>query len=502
MTVRPSRYNLAEQARHRQKIAPQQRGGALVAIPLAISGLRDSVAAAGPLLLPDPDQRYVLQIDPALFASVDFSMGFDDNGSLTDTSAKLTDQTGTILTAVGKLGLSLAALDVAKDPPSQPEIAKAIDQAISAALASGAIKDPDTGAPRPVTQGDLSAWKTLQPRLHEAGRLGELLTKFVFRDYAEYTLVYNGLEVERERYARRPPGDVYTAFLDKASEAHRAIVEPARRNIDIDGLKDFKAGLLKERAGQRQKLEAQLDRSNPGDTSALKTALDVNRSSIALANAALENIPEHAPAAAALRQIVSIKPKEWQARMVAAINKQIEARRQIARIKGAPEPEQSDKALRDLLRQKAAILGVLPEFNRAEALRSVTTAEKDIGRFRRVADEIAYLDRRMSQVEAALKPEQQAQKGEEGTPARWVRLTNGDLAASDCIKEELKERRPAYVVVLEPVASATPPKKPGAATKPTDPAGGGGASGIGSEPFEIPKGPAPALPEVPPVKNG
>src|ERR1700741_4295275 len=58
---------------------------------------------ATPTYVPDNRRRYQVQIDPALFASVDWTLTYDDMGILVSTNAKMTDQSVPVLKSVATL---------------------------------------------------------------------------------------------------------------------------------------------------------------------------------------------------------------------------------------------------------------------------------------------------------------------------------------------------------------------------------------------------------------
>src|SRR5207245_324337 len=85
--------------------------------------------------IPDPKQRYVLALNPSVFSSVDWTMTFDENGSLIDTFAKVTDQTSAVLVSIGKLAAVVAGLADA-NKKSESEAAAEIDSVFQKNLAS------------------------------------------------------------------------------------------------------------------------------------------------------------------------------------------------------------------------------------------------------------------------------------------------------------------------------------------------------------------------------
>jgi hypothetical protein len=356
--------------------------------------------------VPDPEQRYVLQIDPALLSSVDWTMGFDDTGTLTDTNAKLTDQTPTLLMSLAKLVVAAVAFaDTSK--PSEPESVAKIDATVREDLNGSApvVWDARAGSFRRIPSNRIAAhkaaWDDLWARLKQAADYGQASSSFVYRDAMERTLLETALHLAKQGNVPRPSDQLneglespYPNIKASASEINDAMVTYDRKKLRL-----IKAATLKARAN----LYAQYAVDPPHERQDLDTIERIS----AMVKDALSQIDSNA-SASLLLDILDVDPTEWQRREVAEIDKEINQRRFLLRVpdgtQALPAREDSDRELNGLLRRRAAILGVLPEYDRRVSLRKVMTVERAAGHYKAMSDEIAFLDKRLADADGSIKP--------------------------------------------------------------------------------------------------
>lgn len=442
---------------------------------------------------PDPSQRYTLQLDPAWFASADFDMSYDANGSLTDSSAKVTEQLVQGFTAVAKLALAAGVYDRAdanKDFGLLKELEAEGDIYFSDPKAK--VFDTLNGQFRAATPADRAAWRKLIGDLQTMAAEKNVRKSFFYQTPVELDLLQTMLRYRRAKLKLNDVIDQYDAQFDalKSSEKTYATaveIDAALRRFDQRQLTKIRATLIADRAKLRAAEELNLYN---GDGAALKVNYKLKEFSLKAELPKMDSL---------LADIADLEHVEWQRRMIAWLNKQIDDRRYVLQINSTQgsvkEVETKDALLTEILDRKAAVLGVLPERKRRLAiLASLARAPlpKDYDNLRA---EMAALEATEAAAEVALKQKVAESKAEDPRRAELLNFSAQESVQDSLIKSRLAnklggttgERLPRYVVALQPTGLITVSTSPGTAQPAPVPAVAGGALG------------APAAAEVPAV---
>jgi hypothetical protein len=484
-------------------LADSKDGGVLAGVPFTMNKPQITVTKVGGAngapnyftmkvdYVPDFDARYTLQLDPATLASIDFSMAFDANGSLSDMTAKTTDQTATIVTSLGKLAAALDKSAVTEAKLVETLVARG-DNISSSKTPGYFAAGADT--PRAPTTAERTSWEKLKARLRSLAKTGEVASKFYYLDRTE-------LEWLRSLIKAQPQADEsiaayalpMTAFRDNDGGAHPALfasIQQAYLAFDKAALEQIKAKLVKERAAKRA---AMLINAAKYDEAFFAT----NERAIRWITGAVNSLP---PELVLVHNLANMQLPEWQRRYVADLDQKILERRRLIRI---PAPAQAtarpaagvgsdwdDSVLKALLLQRATVLGVAYEYQRAADI------QREVDSGRRVLDEARFaelqsLNQRIIDAENAIKPAAPtAAKTEDPAVAHILPAPAGQAITPEWVKSQLNGKLPRYVVVVdrsEEIGKAAPPTPNPAVVVPPTPT---------DKPVQ------PVLPEIPQKKGG
>lgn len=444
--------------------------------------------------VPDPNGRYVLQIDPSTLSSVDFEMSFDANGSLTETSAKTTDQTATIIASAAKFGLA-GMLDSAGE--TEADVLAQWDRDMTALLADPRTLVVDAGGrTRAVTQRDRAAWRELHGRLATLAQEKALRKQYVYRDRDEFALLMT--LAQSYRTSADPTVDPLQQAVYKKAEQKAAgdssgpVTVPAVGRYVQERNRAALEALRSRVVAQRTTLRAALEQDASADN---KNALAANYAFLSYVLAAQQ---AYSAKELLLLDIVDMTPGEWQRRRLVQLNRAIDARRHLVQV-GAAEGDaaahaDTDAKLIALNREKAAVLGVGREYERSVKLHQLllTTAQsKDMKALR---EEIGLVDLTILNAELALKPKAaDAAKADDGVSGAYLVFEPAQQVDSETVKAQLGSKRPKYVVAVQAVLVAAPASQPGTPAQP--PAGGPTPSTPPSPPLD--GGPLPPVPVTP-----
>ena len=396
----------------------------------------------------DSEKRYTLQIKPSMLASVDFSMTFDAGGSLTEASAKSADQTGALIATVGKLAV-LAAADSTSDD----------NDLLTSVYALG-----DEFASR---RSDATAWRRVRAELQRLGSVQKIRSEYVYPTSAELTFLREFLFQLRKSAASGRLGGVSMlpnpGAATFANEREKFKTEnPAGGDIDFakDILDAFSDGDIKKlkdrRAEQIAALEAQRAMLATNKTADAKGRVANTLRRINLLRAALKGIPIEV---ALVADLAEMSLAEWQKRSVLPVAKDIEAGQQLLRVAEASQQPADVLAglrskLAELMFKKAAVLGVLPEYQRRQALTerlAIETTAKDLKALREERDALDVAI-------AAAEPARQKAKtavADGASVAVYMTERSGEGLGDIEIIQRLGEDRPRYVIVVKSLEPAT-----------------------------------------------
>lgn len=440
----------------------------------------------------DSSKRYTLQIKPSMLASVDFSMTFDAGGSLTEASAKSADQTGALIATVGKLAV-LAAADTKSDD----------DDLLQRTIVLGdkfASKRPDA-----------AVWRGVSDELKRLGSVAKIRSEYVYPTSAELTFLREFLLALRRSASTGQldgvpmlPNPGAKTFLDELAKFQAANPTGSDTDFardvaigvaagDIKKLKDMKSQQVAALETQRTTLA-----TNKTKDAQSRVANTLNR--IGLLKAALQAVPLEVGFVADLAEM---SLADWQKRSVQPVVKDIEAVQQLLRVaEASQQPADLQARLRTNLRQlemrKAAILGVLPEYQRRQALTDRLASETSAKDLKALREERDALDVAIAAAEPA-KQKPKAAVADEPSVAVYLAETSGTVLDNDGIIRLLGDDRPRYVIVVRSLEP--PPPAPAAASlQPNQQPGGQGAKPAGTPaPAQNPPGVGDLNPPVAPV---
>lgn len=420
----------------------------------------------------DSSKRYTLQIKPSMLASVDFSMTFDAGGSLTEASAKSADQTGALIATVGKLAV-LAAADTKSED----------DNLLQRVLVLGdkfASRRPDAGV-----------WRGVSDELKRLGSVAKIRSEYVYPTSAELTFLREFLLALRRSASSGQldgvpmlPNPGAKTFIDELAKFQAA--NPT--GSDADFARDVAIGVA---AGDIRKLK-DLKSQQVVAVETQRTTLATNKTKdaqsrvantlkrIGLLKAALQAVPLEVGFVADLAEM---SLADWQKRSVQPVVKDIEAVQQLLRVaEASQQPADVQARLRTSLRQlemrKAAVLGVLPEYLRRQALTDRLATETSAKDLKALREERDALDVAVAAAEPA-KQEPRAAIADEPSVAVYLAETSGTVLDNDGIIRLLGDDRPRYVIVvksLEPPPTTTAAAPP----QPNQQPGGQGAKPAGT----------------------
>lgn len=402
--------------------------------------------------LPDPDARFTLDIDPSMLSSVDFNMAFDANGSLTETTAKTTDQTGPLIVALGKLAATAAAFD--RTTPDDKTAISALENVGNAYFAEpgSTVQDPVTGKMRRVNDSDRAAWSSMFKRIRKEADEGPIRKTFVYASSHEYALLQAVLTSRRlaSRQAARKLATPATAAGDssqtKETREKAAEIQDAIDRLDKRELVKIKTELIDKRRALRGAYAM-----NP--TSDRQAQLDANYQLLLLTKSKFE--PEND----LLVDLADLTETEWQRRSLANLNKQIEARRHVVRIQASNDAkpnsarEATDEKLNELLARKALVLGLGPQRQRKLELNRLLAQARTPRELQVLRQEIAELEAVEVAAENGLKSSAKEPAVTDG-PVQSALLSApySTTVDNNWIKTTLGSRPlPLYVVALQPV---------------------------------------------------
>jgi hypothetical protein len=308
-------------------------------------------------------------------------------------------------------------------------------------------------------------WRGLIGDLKALGSYGQLKTEFNYLDIFDYQLLQTALTLSKRQSVVIPQSVTNGKLMPIALVRARATeISDALGKYDRRKLLAIKAATLKT-GGTLHLQYATLP--------SVEADIQVNLIVLKMVNDALRAIPSPINA---LLDIVDIDPREWQSRRLAAVNREIEERRQLLRLRTAAP----DARLKALDEQRAFILGVLPEFRRRAVLQGLVVSETAAGNFKAMTDEIGFLDKQIIDAESVLKAAKKDVKAEDPRPALFllrdkdldVELGKPDGPDDPCktprsAQEKLQEKygkwlngkigdsRPLYVIIIEPIAPST-----------------------------------------------
>lgn len=442
---------------------------------------------------PDPSRRYVLKVDPAILSSVDWTLTLDENGSLSDSNASITDNLPALITSVGKLaaaGIGAGARTPlggagAQDctPPVQPvdappmdAIAKAASQVFSTIPAKiaapraeclGPTLPPDQPLRCWIEMHDVEApkkhWASLLRSMEELDTKGRLRSAFAYESAPDRQLL---VTVLRQLQATKP--SIPASVRAGKSSSNTTVKSKA---FDIaDSLATFDRRRLQAIKADAQKsvTNLYLQYSTLPES---KKDLDAHREVLAMSKDALAAIGKPIDI---LLDVVDIDPREWQTRRVAHLNARLEELLQHRRVSGLADDELA-KSIEGVAKERARVLDVAAEWQRRSDLQSQIDDPKSPREVKALMDEIAFLDKRISDAEAAIKLPKKETKAADPQPAPYLlrdKALDALLAqkppADPCkpspdleafraamyrswISQKLGSARPPYVVVMEPM---------------------------------------------------
>lgn len=423
-----------------------------------VDGSADTYAVT-PSFLPDRGRRYVLKLDPSLLSSVDWTMSFDENGTLSETSATVTDQTPAIITSIGKLAVTAGTwsamkpkvlvhgFDASSPPDPKADPLALVDRNMQRNFKSGSpqIYDVNSGKLVPL-RTDLSAatsrWNEIAREIQTFRSYEQVKSAYTYRDIFDYRLLQTALLISQESVVTVPQ-PVREGLLsdDKLIKARAAEISDALVAFNRPKLMDIKSTTLKAGA----KLYARFV-----TLPSLEADIESNRVILEMVNSALKAIPDEMNF---VMDIVELDPVVWQNRRLASLNRNIATRLHLLRLEHSDPGK--DRQLSELLRQRAFTLGVLPEFERRAALQKMIVTDSSGEPFRELAREVVYLDKQLADAEAALKGVKKDIKADDPQPALMLLKERNASIDATWLKKKLGKVRPPYVVIFEPDSQAT-----------------------------------------------
>jgi hypothetical protein len=374
------------------------------------------------------------------------------------------------LVSLGKLVGAVGALDSYLEAETT-QLDK-IDKALKDNFASPTpqIFDEQTRQLRSATAVELamleSRWAELRPRFATLATENRLAS-FTYVDISDRILLETALRVLPTQTL---PDTVQHQIKDGTDPNIKGTanqIADAFYTFDRATLTALRADTVKQRAI----IFAQL-RAKPTDS--LTEPVNKNNTVFNMLNKTISEL--NTPPRELLLDLIELSPSAWQSRMLATLNKKIQARQLAVRADEMPgsaegavnDKESGDSDLMTLQRQKAAVLGLLPEYEQVVALRAIPPTD---AKYKDAQAALPALEKQLLDAEAALMPVKPASKPDDPVVAAFLKA-NGKPMDAAWIRQQLEAQgiygRPGYVVVLEPVAPA--PSGPGN-TQPASPDG-------------------------------
>jgi hypothetical protein len=436
----------------------------------ATAGAPESYQAV-PSYVADPSQYYAVTLHPALTATIDWTFGWDENGSLSTTNAKVTDQSAATLASLVKLGISIAALDKSQD--TQPQVVSEIDARLQTDFdttqeifdeAHNALRGAD---PEELT--DLRArWARMKPQLTALAANGDLPT-YIYGSEGDRIVLLTALHVQPPPFTKvqntiddaKAESDELAAGAaqagaeepiakDDIDAAAKAVVD-AYGKFDLSKLQSIEAAAIKARS-QRQAVMTLQNAPAAAYTTDVTIRLQTLIASLAQeATQSLKTSPNDV-----LFALVDVDSSGWEAAVVAKLNKRINARVAIDRANAYATPgggniEANDPDLADLNRRKAAVLGLASVYDQVIALQRVPTTSP--AAFKAAQDALAPLLKQLADAEAALSTPKPAPAPEPPFVADVLQAPVDVGVNPGWVSDHVKGR-PVYVVVMQPIVGA------------------------------------------------
>jgi hypothetical protein len=439
----------------------------------------------------DSERRYLLQISPSMLASVDFAMTFDTGGSLTEVTAKSTDQTGALISTIGKLAV-LAAGDTSSDYD------KAVVQRVRALGDEFSL----TLSPREAAK---VAWTSIRAAMDELGTVQAIRAEYVYSTPDELAFL-RAFSVHLKRFVPRPdaPNDAGPLAPSPGArtfwELHATYTGAGEKDFAAEVGLDFLKGDVR-RLNERKTEQLTTLQSNRAGWAATQTAdrkaqVDGTLRRIRLLKAAVAGLPGEVKL---VEDMADLSLTEWQKRSVTPLNKEIESTQQLIRVAEASRVErvaaERRAHLHALMMRKTSILGVSREYQRRQALTdalATSTTAKDLKALR---DERDALDVIIAAAEPG-KPKAKVPKVDEPSVATYLTVGPGETVDANGIINRLNGDRPRYVIVARSLEH--PAAAGGMAADKTIPKAEGPKA---VQPGSAGDLPIPQVPPVPPVKS-
>lgn len=432
-----------------------------------------------PNYVPDPTQRFAVSIHPSVLSSVDWTLAWDEGGSLTDSNGKFTDQSVAVLASVVKLAGAAAAFDSNEVP--QTTSVQYIDARLTknAVSATPMIYDPVSQDLVAASSADVQwlsqAWAQMKAQLEDLANQGRL-NAFTYQDIGERRVLLTALYLSKpDAIAKRPDLTAYKASVDPAITKEAIAKRPyafqvlaAYDDLDLARLNAIKAGAVKAQSRAAADLRQMGAPKAKFDSNA---TIKLQASVVAMAANAIDAVTVSPNDR--LFALAKLPLAEWQARRVNELNQAIGERQAALRgtaaasIPSTGDIERDDPALIVLQRRKATVLGMLDAFDQAEALRRVSSQDPEA--FANAQETRTSLLKRLAEAEAALVIAAATPKADDAVIAEWLQASEKD-APDDLWIQARTMGMPLYVVVTRP---APPLSKP-----PPPPVAGQGATAV------------------------
>jgi hypothetical protein len=343
--------------------------------------------------VPDPNQRYTIALDPALFTDGKFTVKLGDNGNLTEANSVVTSRVVATLKVAGKLALDLKLFDLSekadlgnyqkflresRDPACTANVAPGgtvsskIDAAIEALVKEGESAKKDTGVDAAIS-GYFYTSVGERKCLEAVRTTIESTTPAKVTDsQTQYNLATTALENTIKGMPNKQVATIVAAVhgwvqAKDATSIKKATLYTGKHHRDFPNLDDFM-------------------------TAAQAYINDL---------LAFDRVK-------ALAKAFDLKPDVWRARFVKSIGREIEALR-LEKDLGQPSLSTTAGSVAELERRRADLVGGLTLFDRIKNIDEFlkkeirTTKTKQDGSVRYAADEHIKLREERDKLDAQLK---------------------------------------------------------------------------------------------------
>ncbi|MFM0347866.1 hypothetical protein [Paraburkholderia sp. RL17-347-BIC-D] len=414
--------------------------------------------------VPDPATRYAVNLHPSPTSSVDWTVQWDENGALSDTNAKTTDQTVAILTSVVKLAVAAAAFDV--NQPSQKDTVEAIDKRLTdnLALPQPKVWDETAGGWSIATSAekiDLSrTWAQMKPALETLASSGKL-SSYLYDTASERKVLETALHLATPNPARlnratdyKDPKDfpdpvpnpdpvATKALKKKLSESWNNTadhIEAAYKILDIDSLNKINADAAKV----RQKRESDFASSNTVPQAYRKDYnIMLQTQVIKLSLVALDLLKT--PPNDFLLGNVNLTLQQWEYKKIQDLNRRID-KAALIQPSRYDTPGATNAELQKLYRMKAAVLGQGKTYEDIVALQKMKP--DDPKRFQAAQQSIDVLAKKLADAEAAVATLNPAKKPDAPVVADFF-VASPEEAIDGAWVASHVPGHPKYIVVLK-----------------------------------------------------